>query len=183
MNMGNKIIYLTLVIVILLILSLLPVISASEVDKISDVRRVASGTGKAISTVGKIGGVGRGIDKGANIVSGGMKYANPRDIRYTQGSISKTFRDNKPITETIEGLRSGTLSPNQIDPIRTITQNEKTYSLDNRRLFAFKQAGVKSISILPQDISNPNIIKELRNKFTTITDGTKIKFGGKYYDG
>jgi hypothetical protein len=73
---------------------------------------------------------------------------DPRVFRFSQDSCSYNFR--KPefvggarnIDELAEGLRTGRIRPEQIDPIRIAERDGKLYSLDNTRLEAFRRAGV-----------------------------------------
>ena len=48
------------------------------------------------------------------------------------------------------------------------------YSLDNRRLFAFKEAGMKTINVQWVDPTSPKIAKEIIKKFTTPNNGISI---------
>ena len=55
-----------------------------------------------------------------------------------------------------------------------LEKNGKIYSLDNRRLYAFKTANMKKIRVEWVNINNPKIFKEFMRKFTTIDDGLSI---------
>ena len=104
--------------------------------------------------------------------SGNIRYMNPMDIRFTQNSISSRFRNHgnrgagQPITTLIDGLRTGRVRISEIPPIRVflsdwIIDNYEelglveedieglergvTFTLDNRRLYVFQQAGMRSI--------------------------------------
>jgi len=58
-------------------------------------------------------------------------------------------------------------SPDAIgNPIRVVIQDGKAFSLDNRRLVAFNQAGVKNIPI--EVVRRSDVAKEFRNKFNSI---------------
>ncbi|WP_248746977.1 DUF637 domain-containing protein [Pseudomonas sp. MWU12-2037] len=74
--------------------------------------------------------------------------ANPKDIRFTQDSIKNMFKDDNSLQSTIDGLKSGAISPNDLPPIRVFEKDGLVYSLDNRRLLAASQANVP-IRIIP----------------------------------
>ncbi|GBB92118.1 hypothetical protein RclHR1_19690002 [Rhizophagus clarus] len=65
---------------------------------------------------------------------------DPRKVLYSQDSIRSTFRNDEPIEDTIEGLVLGEILPSQIRCIRVCVYNGRMHSLDNRRLYAFKEA-------------------------------------------
>ena len=66
-------------------------------------------------------------------------------IRFGQLKISPTFRKGyfagKSIEEIAAGLRSGAIKPSQL-PIRTITRDGVTYTMNNRSLMALRKAGM-----------------------------------------
>ena len=100
-------------------------------------------------------------------------FIDPTKVRYTQNSISKYFKNSdQPVDKLVEGLKSGTISPSEIPPIKIFEMNGGIYSLDNRRLYAFKQAGID----IPYEYATPNEInKALRNeKLSTVTKGESI---------
>lgn len=74
--------------------------------------------------------------------------ANPGSIRFTQDSISSTFRDGTSLQDTINALQSGATPPSALPPIRVFEQDGLLYTLDNRRLFAAYQAGTQ-VNITP----------------------------------
>jgi hypothetical protein len=52
------------------------------------------------------------------------------------------FSDGRAIEEVVNGLKSGAIKPMDIPPIRLTAKDGVLYTLDNRRLFAFQQAGI-----------------------------------------
>ncbi len=44
--------------------------------------------------------------------------------------------------DTIEGLRSGKIKPEDIPPVRIGEVNGEVYTLDHRRLVTFREAGI-----------------------------------------
>lgn len=76
-------------------------------------------------------------------------YLSPKKIRYTQDSIASTFGDKtkhgqQGINDTLNELNNG-LEKRNIPMIRVVKHNGDWYSLDNRRLYMFKQLNAKTI--------------------------------------
>src|SRR5690606_20456031 len=100
---------------------------------------------------------------------------NPKRIRFSQNDISRNFRNNKgPVEDLVEGLKNGSIDPATIKPIRIVERNGKIFTLDNRRLKAFQDAGIdipfKKLDKVPES--------ELY-KFSTENDGVSIQFKDK----
>ncbi len=72
--------------------------------------------------------------------------AGRASIRFAQRGISPTFRHgpfaNRTIVEIAEGLRNGSISPDQL-PINVINRNGVIYTMNNRSLAALRQAGME----------------------------------------
>ena len=102
-------------------------------------------------------------------------YANPKDIRFTQDSVSNGFKDGRSLQKTIDGLKSGRISPRDLPPIRIFEKDGLIYTLDNRRLMAASAAGV-SVKIIRATESE--IIKQLSRKLSTKNEGTIICIRG-----
>ncbi|MGP3960719.1 polymorphic toxin-type HINT domain-containing protein [Nonomuraea sp. 3N208] len=106
---------------------------------------------------------------------------DPNEVRFTQDSVSRLFKSGHSVEETRDALRNGTLSPHDLDPIRLVERDGKRYTLDNRRLVAFQQAGLDSV---PYRMATPaEIRREWRKKFTTETDGVGIQVRGDEWHG
>ncbi|MBL3876142.1 hypothetical protein, partial [Pseudomonas syringae] len=97
-------------------------------------------------------------------------YANPKDIRFTQDSVSNTFKDGQTLQSTIDGLKSGKISPDDLPPIRVFEKDGMIYSLDNRRLLAASEAGVP-IKVVP---ATPAEVAKEGWKMTTPNNGLII---------
>ncbi|WP_283190188.1 hemagglutinin repeat-containing protein [Pseudomonas sp. PMCC200344] len=97
-------------------------------------------------------------------------YANPKDIRFTQDSVSNTFKDGQTLQSTIDGLKSGKISPDDLPPIRVFEKDGAVYSLDNRRLLAASEAGVP-IKVVP---ATPAEVAREGWKMTTPNNGSII---------
>jgi len=119
--------------------------------------------------------VAGGASIGTNVVRGMPKnlegLVDSDSIRFTQDSIKGTFRDGGSMQVTIDALRSGRLSPNDLPPIRVFEQDGLVYTLDNRRLFVAHQAEVpiKIVPATPAEVAN-----EIGYKMTTPNGGKII---------
>lgn len=73
--------------------------------------------------------------------------------------------------ETVDALRSGKLSPNDLPAIRVFEQDGIVYTLDNRRLLVASQAGVpiKIVPATPEEVA-----REIGSKMTTPNGGKII---------
>jgi len=99
--------------------------------------------------------------------------ANPKEILYIQDSISNRFQCGRRVVETMEKLRDGRLSANEIPPIRIFQWNGGWHSEDNRRLWAFKAAGLTSVPVKVIDSCAMD-----KRKFTTRDNGLSVKMRG-----
>ena len=122
-------------------------------------------------------GSGASYFKNARPLDNPIGSVDPATIRFTQNSIKSSFRSGDSIDELISGLRNGTVSPDTIPPIRVFDVDGQLFSLDNRRLYAFQQAG-KPINTVPATMLEI-AADQLRDKFTTITEGISIIVRGK----
>ncbi|KAJ3033493.1 hypothetical protein HDV00_006309 [Rhizophlyctis rosea] len=67
-------------------------------------------------------------------------------IYYTQPTIKNSFTDGTPVTTTITQLQCGELEPEDLPLIRVRQVEEgKWKTLDNRRLYCFKEAKVEKV--------------------------------------
>ena len=97
-----------------------------------------------------------------------------RSIRFSQNSIQATFKDGTSIEEMAAALRSGQINPNDMPPIRLVERDGKLFTLDNRRLEAFRRAEVE----VSTRMATPQEIAEEGWKFTTKNDGESIRIRG-----
>jgi hypothetical protein len=70
------------------------------------------------------------------------ELTDPNKIRFSQDSIKNTFRDGRSIQDLVDGLKSGHIKPEDVPAIRVVERNGQLVSIDNRRLAAFREAGV-----------------------------------------
>mmetsp|Transcript_108452 Transcript_108452/g.339265 ORF Transcript_108452/g.339265 Transcript_108452/m.339265 type:complete len:302 (+) Transcript_108452:34-939(+) len=98
---------------------------------------------------------------------------DPADIHYIQDSIANIFRCGRVVCDTMEKLRRKEISPNDISPIMVFEMRGRIHTSDNRRLWAFKNAGVTSVPVLRILQSNVD-----PDKFTTTNNGLSIRMRG-----
>ena len=87
------------------------------------------------------------------------------DIKYCQNSISSVFRDGRSLEEGVDDIIVGRWIPK----LRVVVIKERFWSLDNRRLWCAKKAGIRFV--------NCEIVKkglEFLWKFSTRTNGKEI---------
>jgi hypothetical protein len=96
---------------------------------------------------------------------------NPHEIRFSQDTVSPNFSDGGTLTGVVGQLRSGQLSANKFPTIRVVEHNGKLYSLDNRRLSAFKAAQLEDVPVQRLELSDPAVRAEFLKKFKPINDG------------
>ncbi|WP_110953614.1 hypothetical protein [Anaerosinus massiliensis] len=106
-------------------------------------------TSKGVKTVEEVSAWSKltGIDlqlfaEGGEAAISAAGSINPSDIRFTQSSISAIFKDGRTVSELINGLKTGEISSTSIAPIRVFERDGKFFTLDNRRLYAYQQAGI-----------------------------------------
>lgn len=80
-------------------------------------------------------------EKGGQIIS----RLNPKQIRYTHETINNKFSNSYRLADAINGLKSGSLKADDFPAIRVVFHRQLMWSLDNRRLYVFKEAGITDI--------------------------------------
>jgi RHS repeat-associated protein len=94
-------------------------------------------------------------------------------IRFTQNNISPATRAGLYLDDLAQEIENGFFR----GYIRVVEFEGNLYSLDNRRLAAFKLLDV-DVPVLIEDLSNPAIQAEFARKFSTITEGLSILIRG-----
>lgn len=112
------------------------------------------------------------IPQRATLVDSGL--VNPSTIRFSQSSVRGAFGDGGSVKGLADALRSGAVQPGDIPAIRLVERNGKYFTLDNRRLAAFREAGVD----IPYRMATADEIAGEAWKFTTRNDGVSIRIGG-----
>mmetsp|Transcript_74347 Transcript_74347/g.149682 ORF Transcript_74347/g.149682 Transcript_74347/m.149682 type:complete len:463 (+) Transcript_74347:446-1834(+) len=98
---------------------------------------------------------------------------NPSEVRYIQDSIGPVFCCGRCVQTTANDLRNNIISPHSIPKIKVFCWNGGIRTEDNRRLFAFKEAGVHSI---PVEWTSFELVD--RSKITSQNDGTSVRVRG-----
>ena len=99
---------------------------------------------------------------------------DPLRVRFSQRSISPRFRDGRSIEDLADGLRSGRVVPAEVPPIPLMERGGMLYTLDNRRLEAFRRAGVD----VPYIMAGPRDVSIFSRRFTTQNEGTSVVVRG-----
>ena len=110
-------------------------------------------------------------------------YIDPFLVRFTQDSANWYFKDRTTgqtigtVGDLVNGLRSGTIKPTDLPPINVVLKNGGLWSLDNRRLEAFRRAGVP----IRYKLINwsQSVVDEWNRKFTTNNNGESIRLRGE----
>ncbi|MBX7066089.1 MAG: hypothetical protein K1X28_02545 [Parachlamydiales bacterium] len=136
-------------------------------------------TGFASQTVPKVAPVAKRTLNSQTVISSSRRfqaqeYVNPHTIRFAQPTASQNFSNRGEINDLIKGLRNRTIKPEDVPIIRVVEYEGKMYTLDNRRLAAFQNAGIKKIPIKRVSLGDPKIEMEFRKKFKPICGGEKI---------
>jgi hypothetical protein len=100
---------------------------------------------------------------------------DPYAVRFSQKSIGKYFRDGTCIDDLAAGLRNGTIQANEVPQIRLVNRSNLQFTLDNRRLEAFRRAETH----VPYRMADPEEIALEAWKFTTKNEGISIHVRGK----
>lgn len=84
--------------------------------------------------------------------------------------VPNTFKDDQTLQATIDGLKSGQISPDDLPPIRVFEKDGLIYSLDNRRLLAASEAGIpiKVVRATPEKVAQEGWKMLTPNKGTII---------------
>lgn len=103
---------------------------------------------------------------------GGEGVIDPKDVRFSQDTVTHKFSDGHTISETAEALRSGTLDPNDLPTVRLTEIDGEMVTLDNRRLAAFKEAGVG----MPYRSASAKEVSAEKYKFNNQDGGRSVQY-------
>jgi hypothetical protein len=81
------------------------------------------------------------------------EYLDPADIHFTQKSIGERFSNGRSIYSTVKQLQRGEIEAEDFPPIHVFCFDDCWWSLDNRRLWTFKNAGLNSIPVKVVEIN------------------------------
>ena len=105
----------------------------------------------------------------------GEGRVNPNSVRFSQDSISSNFKNGNSVSDTAAELRNGDVSADDFPPVRLVERDGNLYTLDNRRLAAFQQAGLPDV---PYEMATSEEAAAEDWKFTTETNGLSIEIRG-----
>lgn len=94
---------------------------------------------------------------------------SPEQIYFTHNSVANRFRCGRSIHETVERLKRKNICAYDFPEITVFQRDGKWHSLDNRRLWCFKEAGLTSVPVRHIDAS-----KAAERKFTTTNGGESV---------
>jgi RHS repeat-associated protein len=100
---------------------------------------------------------------------------DPSTVRFSQNSAKGAFSEGGSIQGMADALRSGALKADQVPAIRLVERDGKLFSLDNRRLEAFRRAEMD----VPYRMATPQEAAREAWKFTTRNDGVSIRIRGE----
>lgn len=100
---------------------------------------------------------------------------DPFQVAFTQDSISANFKDGRSVEQLIQDLRTGAVTASDVPPIRLAELNGKLYTLDNRRLYTFREARQQ----VRYRMATESEMRELQTKFSTNNDGQSVRVRGR----
>jgi hypothetical protein len=100
---------------------------------------------------------------------------NPYQVRFSQDSIKYQFADGTTIDDLAAQLKSGNVQAHDIPALRLVEKEGLLYTLDNRRLEAFRRAG----SNISWRMASSREIAEEAWKFTTTNGGITVRVRGE----
>gem|GEM_PF-5724471 len=103
------------------------------------------------------------------------KTIDPATVRFSQRSISRNFSAGGSVDDLAASLRSGVTRPGDIPAIRLVERDGQMFTLDNRRLEAFRRAETP----IPYRMATPEEAAAEAWKFTTRNNGISIRVRGE----
>ena len=103
------------------------------------------------------------------------KTIDPATVRFSQSSISRNFSAGGSVDDLATSLRSRATKPGDVPSIRLVERDGQLFTLDNRRLEAFRRAEVP----IPYRMATPEEAAAEAWKFTTRNSGTSIRVRGE----
>jgi hypothetical protein len=100
---------------------------------------------------------------------------DPNQVRFSQDSVSYWLSEGQTIDDLAEGLRTGQVHVEDIPPLRLVEIGGLLYTLDNRRLEAFRRAGIA----IPWRMATPEEADREKWKFTTANEGISARIRGE----
>ena len=103
--------------------------------------------------------------RAAEVLEESAQTIDTAAVRFTQNSVGGAFKDGTPINEAIDALRAGGVEAGAKYPsIRLVEHEGRLFTLDNRRLLVFSEAGQQ---VPFRMATEAEIAEEFAKKFTT----------------
>ncbi|GLJ09099.1 hypothetical protein SUGI_0101780 [Cryptomeria japonica] len=94
----------------------------------------------------------------------------PDNLRFTQDSIKNRFKkpyEYQSIDETVDQIGNNQLSPAVLMPLRVVQHKSVLWSLDNRRLWVLRKAGVPTVKVI---WVQKNVNRRSEDFFSSLSD-------------
>merc|ERR1712032_158761 len=111
-----------------------------------------------------------GPGHGSRRIHGNPNMMDPSTICYCQDSISNRFQCGRRLPETRDKLVAKAITVHDIPTIRVFPWQGKWFTEDNRRLWTFKSAGLRSVPVKLTQFSDVR-----PQKLTTTNSGRSIR--------
>mmetsp|Transcript_1010 Transcript_1010/g.4118 ORF Transcript_1010/g.4118 Transcript_1010/m.4118 type:complete len:598 (-) Transcript_1010:83-1876(-) len=98
---------------------------------------------------------------------------DPQEVRFTQNTISSKFCDGRDVRSLVSELASSPELVGSLPPLQIFHQGGVLHSLDNRRLYALKVAGVRRVMAQEVQVRRDVLLR----KQTSTCSGQFIVFG------
>ena len=143
---------------------------------------VMSGTSRVLSAVNRVFCNTSALKPAQKLAFTAKHFIDPHTIRFTQPTVSQNFSSGGEINDLAAGLRAGKIKITDIPIIRIVEFDGKIYTLDNRRLVAFQNAGVRRIPIRRVSLNDRLVFDDFFDKLNPVNEGKNVIVipGSKY---
>ena len=106
------------------------------------------------------------------------------EVLFSQDTGFANFSDGRWVAQTMREILSGQLDPASLPLLRVVkAEDGRLFSLDNRRLYCFRECGVRWINVEMADTKEEYMCKRFGNSNGTTSQGLVLKMkpvdGGK----
>eukprot|EP01018_Ginkgo_biloba_P033965 Gb_01383 [translate_table: standard] len=105
----------------------------------------------------------------------------PEDLRFTQDSIKNRFRppyQSLRVDDAVERIQKKVLSANEFTTMNVVKERGVLWSLDNRRLWVFRKAGVSVVNV---NLVSPNYSPRSVEFFRTLEPYLERRYSSRSY--
>lgn len=107
--------------------------------------------------------------------------AKPTEIRFTQGTAGKEFRNKRSLAETAIALAKADIQKRDVEMMRVTHHDGQLFTLDNRRLAVFRLLEFAGKTRMVKARLVPKDEKEWKRKFDTEDYGASVKVRGTHF--